>query len=193
MWNSLSITMVSDLPNLQDQHEKRSTTSLGITHWTPNKIKTIFQSSWATLQYMSRWLTNSPPNLHMQHQSIIITLLFRRLSMVRILPKAGVQLKLCHFSWHFRFPHSSPQKVNTIWLNQNWIKGLYLKYLATWWVPTKRIQVAPSNRIRINELHEQKPYFHFPNLKHPWKLNVPMTGGTMKPEVIRHLCLRSSG
>jgi hypothetical protein len=92
-WPSFQIAPDSDFPNLPDHQDNKSTTPLGITQAIPNKANFNDQSSCAIVQCRSRWLTNSPLALHMQHQSIMITLHFLRLSTVRILSKAAVQVK----------------------------------------------------------------------------------------------------
>lgn len=93
-WGMVFQTLpASHLPTLPAQHASKSSTSWGITQETPNKANTKSQSSWETGQCRRRWLTDSPPLLHIQHQSMIITFCFLRLSIVRILPNAAVYVK----------------------------------------------------------------------------------------------------
>ena len=87
------IDAASPLWNLPAQQANKSSTPLGITQQTPNRVKTIFQRSRVIGQCKRRWLIDSSPDLHMQHQSKMSTFLFLRLSMVIILPKAAVQVK----------------------------------------------------------------------------------------------------
>ncbi len=87
---SCQITKLLDLPRAPFQ---QANNSRGIMHWTPNKLKIKHHNSVATGQYRSRWSIDSPLHLHMQHQSITKTLLFLRLSMVRLLPIAAHQTK----------------------------------------------------------------------------------------------------
>ena len=87
------IEAASPLPNLPAQQANKSSTPLGITQQTPNSAKTISQRSRVIGQCKRRWLTDSPPDFHMQHQSKMSTFLFLRLSMVRILPSAAVHVK----------------------------------------------------------------------------------------------------
>ena len=68
---TFQIFPASCLPLQPFQQEMRSTTPLGITQEIPKRLKIIFQSSLATGQWRSRWLTGSPSALHMQHQSKI--------------------------------------------------------------------------------------------------------------------------
>ena len=90
---AFQIAPESVFPFIPDQHANNSSTPLGITQDIPNKVRTRFHSSWARGQCNSKWLTDSPLDLHIQHQSIMRTFLFRRLSIVRILPNVAVQEK----------------------------------------------------------------------------------------------------
>ena len=87
------IFLALDLPRLPFQQLIRSITSRGITQKIPNKISIIFHNSRAIGQCISKWLTDSPLDLHIRHQSKMITLLFLRFSVVRIFPNAVVQMK----------------------------------------------------------------------------------------------------
>ena len=104
------IDAASPLPNLPAQQANKSSTLLGITQQTPNNVKTISQRSRVIGQCNRRWLTDSPPDLHMQHQSKMSTFLFLRLSMVRILPSAAVQVKKSNSGWNFDLPNAFPWK-----------------------------------------------------------------------------------
>ena len=108
-----------DLSKLLFQQVRRSTTSQGITQWTPNKIKIKFHSAWAIGQCKSKWFTDSPLVLHMQYQSNMITLLFLRLSVVRILPSAAVQMKKATLEVEGTLDfHTFPRKISLrSWLN----------------------------------------------------------------------------
>ena len=75
------------------QHERRSKTVLGITHWTPNKTNTKSHNSRASLQCRRIWSGLSPLSLHKQHQSTKIMPRLRRLSIVKIFPSAAVHEK----------------------------------------------------------------------------------------------------
>ena len=90
---TLQITTLLPLPNLPCQLAKSSTTPFSITQWTPKRENSILQSSWAIEQWRSRWSIVSPALLHMQHQSIMISHRFLRLSTVRIFPRVAVQKK----------------------------------------------------------------------------------------------------
>ena len=90
---NLQITILRCRLKLQDQQSNKSTTLCGITQQTPNKQKIILHISKAIWQWRRRWSTNSPHLLHIKHHSRTTRCLFRRLSIVRILPKAAVQEK----------------------------------------------------------------------------------------------------
>ena len=85
-------------PNCPNQQEKKSSTDLGITHWTPNKPKTKDQRSAAIEQWRKRWSTLSPSLRHIQHQFGMMKPRFCRLSNVRAFPReesdAGRDLSL---------------------------------------------------------------------------------------------------
>ena len=120
------IDAASSLPNLPAQQANKSSTPLGITQQIPNNVKTISQRSRVIGQCNRRWLTDSPPDLHMQHQSKMSTFLFLRLSMVRILPSAAVQVKKetlvgtltfqmlfqgnISYHWNLLFPHRKRER-----------------------------------------------------------------------------------
>ena len=85
------ILPASEFPRIPFQQLRRSTTSRGITQFLPKMTRTIDHNSQATGQCTSKWLTDSPLDLHIQHQSKMVTLLFLRFSVVRIFPKADVK------------------------------------------------------------------------------------------------------
>ena len=64
------------------QQSKRSSTFLGITHWTPKRKRTISHSSLES----NKWSTISPSFLHRQHQLTKMMFLLRKFSTVRIFP-----------------------------------------------------------------------------------------------------------
>ena len=85
------IRIDSCLPLFPNQLQKSSSTDWGITHWTPNMPNTMAQRSIATEQCRKRWFTLSPLRLHIQHQSWIVRPRFRKLSIVRTIPKEAIQ------------------------------------------------------------------------------------------------------
>lgn len=66
-----------------------STTSCGMTHFTPKRLNTDTQKTLATLDWSRRWSIDSVLFLHMQRQSITMTCIFLRLSKVKIFPSVS--------------------------------------------------------------------------------------------------------
>jgi len=79
----------SELPQLVN----KSSTSLGITHSTPNKVRMQLHRSRATSQWSNKCSIDSSFFLHIQHPSTTTTFLFCRLSYVKIFPNAAVHTK----------------------------------------------------------------------------------------------------
>ena len=92
------------LANCPFQLPSRSTTLLGITHLNPNKQSTKDHSSPTIPQCNKRWPTDSSFCLHVQHQSTIIMLHLRKLSIVRIFPRTAVHPKRSNFNRNFKSP-----------------------------------------------------------------------------------------
>ena len=84
----LHITILWCRLKLHDHQSNKSTTPRSITPQIPNKQKIILHISYAIGQWSRRWSTDSPHLLHIKHHSRTTKCLFRRLSIVRILPKA---------------------------------------------------------------------------------------------------------
>ena len=89
----LQITILRCCLKLQDQQSNKSATLCGITQQIPNKQKIILHISDAIEQWRRRWSIDSPHPLHIKNHSRTTKCLFRRLSIVKILPKAAVQEK----------------------------------------------------------------------------------------------------
>ena len=155
---TFQIAPASDFPNLSDQHDSKSTTPLGITQAIPNKAKINDQSSCATMQCRSRWLTDSPWALHMQHQSIMITLRFLRLSTVRILSKAVVQVKKSHSGRHLWLPYTFPKE-----------KRIEMAVIDE---SNKTLLWRPFDLKASNTSHLSSPYKWDMNRGAPWKQTV---------------------
>ena len=90
---NLQLTILRWRLKLHVQQSNKSTTLWGITQQIPNKQKIILHILKAMGQWRRRWFTNSPHLLHIKHHSRTTRCFFRRLSIVRILPKATVQEK----------------------------------------------------------------------------------------------------
>ena len=120
---------------------RRSTTPQGITHIVPKRIKTIDHNSQAIGQCKSKWLPVSPLNLHMQHQSIMISCLFLRLSIVRILPNAAVQTKKATLEGAFAFHTHFQGKLPWGW---GWTRMLFFGVIKPMMLPWRAGSVQPS-------------------------------------------------
>ena len=106
-WGTIiQITPFLFCPNLPFQQANSSTTVFSITQWMPNKVNPIHHKSKARGQWISRWSTDSPFLLHIQHQSKIKIVHFRRLSMVKIFPKATIHTKKSKSRRDLRLPNS---------------------------------------------------------------------------------------
>ena len=79
-----------------------------MTQWIPNIWNTSPERAWAKSQWIKRWSTVSPFLQHIQHQFANGKPLLVRLSNVRILPKAAVNIKnttllgLQGGNWHLK-------------------------------------------------------------------------------------------
>ena len=89
----LHSSLIFDLPLPTLQQSSRSITPRGITHCIPNKLKIKYHNSLAIGQCKRRWEVDSSLALHIQHQSITITLRLLRFSVVRMRSIAAVHTK----------------------------------------------------------------------------------------------------
>lgn len=98
-------------PKLSFQQANRSSIVLGIAELTSNKLQTNNNKPLANSQWRKIWSTDSPLNLHLQHQFVIITSFFLRLSIVKISPFSAVWEKESYMRESFDLPKSFPRKV----------------------------------------------------------------------------------
>ena len=108
---NLQISPAFCLGNPGQQYNK-SVTLRGMTQNTPNMEKAKSQISCAIEQWRRRWSTDSPSRLHMPHQSRTKNRLLRRLSVIRILPRAAVQIK--------KFTLDGARDLQTFFQGKDW-------------------------------------------------------------------------
>ena len=163
------------LPTLPCQQFKRSTTFLGITQETPNRENTKFHRSWAPEQFNNKWLIDSPAKRQWQHQSMIITPLSWRLSVVRILSRAAVQTKKATFDGTQLF--QTVLQGNKGWVGEcnTWYNDFTSNSFLE--VGCQQMELAEARLTGMeyrSSIKEVINSIHLPILNKSYELNVPM-------------------
>jgi hypothetical protein len=81
----------------------------------------------ATSQCRRRWSTDSPFFLHIQHLSTTIMYYFRKLSIVRIFPRAADHTKKSHHQWNLSPQNTLPRETETIMTTYDIVEGFNTK------------------------------------------------------------------
>ena len=97
-----------------------------------HKLQTNNNKPLANSQWRKIWSTDSPLNLHLQHQYVIIISCFLRLSIVKISPFSAVWEKESYMRESFDLPKSFPRKVRIAPVAQSFIITVYFKSLDFW-------------------------------------------------------------
>lgn len=132
--------------------DNTSMTLCSITQRILNKLNTKDHNSYAIGQWRRRRSTDSPHRLHIQHKSITMILLFRRLSINNILPNAADQEKnatlggtvACHTIFKGMTWHSMGIECDT-----------NLKISTHSWLPIDFITTITPHRLSIDHFHKQ--------------------------------------
>ena len=90
---TFQISPIWCLPKHPFQQANKSMTHLGIIYCTPNKTNVRDHNSLAISKFKGKWSTGSPLFLHLQHHSMTVMFLPRKLSILRIFPKTVVHVK----------------------------------------------------------------------------------------------------
>ena len=95
-----------------------------------HKLQTNNNKPLANSQWRKIWSTDSPLNLHLQHQYVIIISCFLRLSIVKISPFSAVWERESYMRESFDLPKSFPRKVRIAPVAQSFIITVYFKALT---------------------------------------------------------------
>ena len=147
----LHSSLIFDLPLPTLQQSSRSITPRGITHCIPNKLKIKYNNSLAIGQCKRRWEVDSPLALHIQHQSITITLppkIFRRENAIH----SSSPYKKYHPRRDFGLPNTLPRHNKSIFWKQSFVKRFHLKALLGRSMPANFIQTTALYKARIQQV-----------------------------------------
>ena len=155
-------------------------TDLGITQTIPNNAKVNDHTSVAKGQWSSRWSIDYPLLLHMQHQSTINRYLFRKLSIVNIIPNATVHTKydtfcvtlVIHILFQGKGISVEPRTPKGI------IEWLNLKHTPFFWHPL-RLGLHPFKKANYHRA-TQKRRFQFPILIRLDDMRNPVVNCTLR-------------
>ena len=143
---TFQITLCLFQPNIPCQESNKSLTCRDITQCTLKKGNTVSHNSLAIGQFISRWSTDSPSALHMQHQLTNTIFFFLKLSTVRIFPKRSCPNEENYTMGDLRLPKTFPRKRHGWRRTQAVVVALHRKTLL--WIPspTNLITPLPVNR-----------------------------------------------
>jgi hypothetical protein len=138
----------------------KSTICLGMTQESPNQLKKTFQIAQATSQWSRIWSINSSFLIHKQHQSTTMTCRFRKLSMVRIFPRASKQPKNAPPQWNLSSPNTFPNEIDTIMTTHDTVEGFNTKQ-PLFGRDTPRLVTQPLQREHYLYLRTSCLFFHY--------------------------------
>jgi hypothetical protein len=130
---------------------------------------------------------NSLQVLHIQHHSITIVFILRKLSKVKIYLRVAVH-KECHSRKNRDFPNTLPRKSGLYKSRQYLIVRLHFKGLPVLWDPTNCILAFIPHFLRV-QLKKSGDHFLLSIMHKLSKQNIPLKVTILDLHILLHPCI----